>query len=57
MIKKHVLECDACWAQATIEFDNDDGGDILEVTHCPFCGGEIEKEEDDFDDVDEEDDM
>lgn len=40
--------CDSCDAEFKIKHSMD--GDAYEVYYCPFCGGEIDNEEDQEDD-------
>ena len=41
-------QCDSCDAEFKIKHSMDD--DAYEVYYCPFCGGEIDNEEDQEDD-------
>lgn len=41
------IECQSCWAEYKVVSDSDET-----VTFCPYCGAEIEEE--DEDDIEEE---
>lgn len=45
---QNQYQCDHCDANFKIKHTLDD--DYYEVNFCPFCGGDIETEEDDSDD-------
>jgi hypothetical protein len=55
MLKKINLQCTSCWGGGLLEFDDDGEGGVLEVSNCPFCGAEMETdEEDELDDEEDE---
>ena len=35
------LYCGTCKIHFTIEWDEDESPDFLEIEYCPFCGSEI----------------
>jgi rRNA maturation endonuclease Nob1 len=45
---KDWIECQSCWAEFRVVSDTDES-----VTFCPYCGGEIEHEDDEDDVYDE----
>lgn len=56
MLRKVLLECGTCCAQAAIDFETyDEEGGLLTVKHCPFCGDEYDDDTEDEVDEEEED--
>lgn len=52
MDRGEITTCEWCEAEfQVITFDED-----TDISYCPFCGGEIEGQDEDFDDADDDSD-
>jgi alkyl hydroperoxide reductase subunit AhpF len=49
MAVKH-FDCDSCGAHGKITFKEESDYRTSDVAYCPFCGGDIYEEENDYDD-------